>query len=325
MLDQSDRFQYRNNVKRFAYLLSQFKYALKTIEKPKVVFLISEGVATGAFKSAIRGNEIPTEYYDGSPTKLGEQKGNYSIFDKESRQNIFDKNKIYSAFLLQYLVKVVQSINAGGSVLYTINPKRGDDTQDMDRSGEMSLRYLAGESGGKYFSGSKPAEIVKRVKKTTAAYYELFFAVSPDLGKNMKIEVKCRRKGVKVHSLIHSEKNQPYRAMGGVQKKIFALNVASGGTWSRLVGKVMKVKYKKQQAQGNVFTVKASLPTVMKNKKADIFMVAVDKKTQKTRVDYAVQKLKDTVTMKYKRRKGFMQFFVVIDPRYPHCIYSQLN
>ncbi len=326
MLDQSEKFKYQHNVKRFAELLSQFKYALKTIEKPKVVFLISEGVATGAFKSAIRGNEMPGDYAKRAPTE-NSKTGHFSAFDKEARSSVFDKNKIYSAFLMQYLVKIVQSINQGGSVLYSINPKRGDDTQELSRSGEMSLRYLASESGGKYFAGSKPAEIVNRVKKTTAAYYEVFFTVMPGMGANMKIDVKCKRPGVKVHSLMHSERNRPYRAMPNVQKKIFALNVATRGTWSRLVGKVMKVKYKKAKSKkdSSIITVKVPLPAILKNKKADIFMVSHHPKTQKTDVNFAKQKVGETVTMKYKRRKGVLQFFVIIEPNYPHCIYSQLK
>lgn len=52
----SERFRYQHQVKYFSKVLSQFKYALKTIKKPKIVFLISEGVATGAFQAALKSN-----------------------------------------------------------------------------------------------------------------------------------------------------------------------------------------------------------------------------------------------------------------------------
>jgi hypothetical protein len=327
----SERQRYQHQIKHFTYVLSQFKYALKTIDRPKVVFLISEGIALGAFRAAVNSERPdPNRGVDvsGSAAAGSGKKGFYSILMKDE-PTVFDQNKIYSAFMLKYLVDVVKSINNGGSVLYTINPRRMNDINDPERSGEMSLRYLAAESGGKYFAGAKPEKIIQGIKKTTAAYYEAFFQVIPDMGNNMKIKVECKRKGVHVHSLIHSEKNRPYLRMEAVQKKLFALNVVKGGSWSRMVGKVMQVKYKRFKAKKggdkNVVTLQIPLPKVMQDKRADIFLIRQDPKTQKTRVDKARSKLRDMATIKYKpMKKKINQYFVIIEPTAPYCIYNQI-
>ncbi|MCX6582541.1 MAG: hypothetical protein NT166_20405 [Candidatus Aminicenantes bacterium] len=321
-LINSEKLRYQHQVMYFSHVLSQFKYALKTIDKPKIVFLISEGIATGAFRAAIgSSNSSNSDETTGSGAS---SKGFDSLLTKDE-STVFDHNKIYSAFMLRYLVDVVKSINSGGSVLYTINPRRTDDLNDDEASGEMSLRYLAGDSGGKYFAGSKPEKIVKRVKKTTAAYYELFYALLPNMGADMALRVECKRKDVRVHSLIHTERNRPYLDMEPVQKKIFALNVVTNGNWSRIVGRVMKAKFKKTgSTKDNLMTIQVPLPNVMQNRKIDMFSIGMDPKTQETSVNLVGSQATDVVNLKIKNKKEVNQFFVIIEPTTPYCIYNQI-
>jgi hypothetical protein len=224
---------------------------------------------------------------------------------------------------------VVKSINKGGSVLYTINPRRTSDINDEEASGEMSLRYMAGESGGKYFAGSKPKKIIQRVKKTTAAYYELFYSIIPDMGSDMNVRLECRREGIRIHSLSHTEKNRPYHRMEPVQKKLFALNVVTGGSWSRIVGRVMQVKYSKAKpAKGEsekAVTLRVPLPDVMRNRKVDMFLIHMDPDTQKTEINLLSSSVTDVVNIKFKPGKDRKQFFVVIEPTTPYCIYNKIN
>ncbi|HLP46699.1 MAG TPA: hypothetical protein VK469_12155 [Candidatus Kapabacteria bacterium] len=320
-LINSEKLRYQHQVMYFTRVLSQFKYALKTINKPKIVFLISEGIATGAFRAAIRSSDSA-----GSSDTVGalESNGFGSLLTKDEA-TVFDQDKIYSAFMLRYLVEVVKSINNGGSVLYTINPRRGDDVNDSEASGEMSLRYMAGESGGKYFAGSKPENIVERVKKTTTAYYELFYPLLADMGADMTLRVESKRKDVLIHSLIHTERNRPYLQMEPVQKKLFALNVVTNGNWSRIVGKVMKTKFKKSgSSKDDLMTIQVPLPNVMQNCKVDMFSIRVDPKTQTTAVDLVENQAADVVNLKLKNRKDVNQFFVIIEPNTPYCIYNQI-
>ncbi len=329
---RSESQRYQHQVKYFTYVLSQFRYALKTIDKPKIVFLISEGIALGAFRAALDKTDIEEvgEQEESSAAELmagGTGKGFYSILNKDEK-TVFDQNKIYSSFMLKYLLDVVKSINKGGSVLYTINPRRTDDINDEEASGEMSLRYMAGESGGKYFAGSKPKKIIERVKKTTAAYYELFYSIIPDMGSDMNVRLECKREGVRIHSLSHTEKNRPYYRMEPVQKKLFALNVVTGGSWSRIAGRVMQVKYKKSKpAKGEsekAVTLQVPLPNVMRNHKVDMFLLHMDPKTQKTDINLMSSNVTDVVNIKFKPRKDKNQFFVIIEPTTPYCIYNKI-
>lgn len=323
-LINSEKLRYQHQVQYFSHVLSQFKYALKTIDKPKIVFLISEGIASGAFRDAIGSAESEMSKRNTNTGSDDPSEGFFALLTKDEA-TVFDQNKIYSAFMLKYLVEVVKSINSGGSVLYTINPRRTDDLNDDEASGEMSLRYLAGDSGGKYFAGSKPEQIIERVKKTTAAYYELFYAILPNMGADMALRIECKRKDVRVHSLIHTERNRTYLQMEPVQKKIFALNVVSNGNWSRIVGKVMKAKFKKSgSTKDNLMTIQVSLPRVMQNCKIDMFSIGTDPKTQETTVDLLGSQAKDVVNLKIKKKKDINQFFVIIEPNTPYCIYNQI-
>jgi len=116
--------------------------------------------------------------------------------------------------------------------------------------------------------------------------------------------------------------------MEPVQKKIFALNVVTGGSWSRMVGKVMKVRYKKAKTgeKGNekTYTIHVPLPKVMQGHKIDMFSIRMDPKTQKTAIDFISRKVKDVVNLKIKRRKGKNQFFAIIEPNTPYCIYKKI-
>ena len=319
----SEKLRYQHQVMYFSRVLSQFKYALKTIDKPKIVFLISEGIATGAFRAAIN-TSFALSAVDNTRMKGSDPTRFNSILNNDE-STVFDQNKIYSAYMLRYLVDIVKSINSGGSVLYTINPRRTDDVNDDDASGEMSLRYMAGESGGKYFAGSKPEKIVERVKKTTAAYYEIFYSLLPDMGADMSLRVECSRKDVRVHSLIHTERNRTYQNMETVQKKLFALNVVTNGNWSRIVGKVMKIKFKKSGSSKNeLMNIRISLPKVMQNHKIDMYSIRMDPKTQKTSIDLVESQAADVVNLKIKNRKDENQFFVIIEPTTPYCIYNQI-
>jgi hypothetical protein len=318
----SEKLRYQHQVRYFARVLTQFKYALKTIDKPKIVFLISEGIATGAFRAAINTSMALTTV---DKTRPENDPGRFHSVLTQDEPTVFDQNKIYSAFMLKYLVDVVKSINSGGSVLYTINPRRTDDVNDDEASGEMSLRYMAGESGGKYFAGSKPEKIVERVKKTTAAYYEIFYSLLPDMGADMSLRVECSRKDVRVHSLIHTERNRTYQNMETVQKKLFALNVVTNGSWSRIVGKIMKIKFKKSgSSKKELMTIRVPLPKVMQNHKIDMFSIHMDPKTQKTAIDLVESQATDVVNLKIKNRKDENQFFVIIEPTTPYCIYNRI-
>jgi VWFA-related protein len=326
----SEKLRYKHQVQHFSRILSHLKYILKTISKPKLVFLISEGMARDAFKIEAKSwedqdPEIITNQRQLISNELRSVQFQSLLTKDETHE--FEKSQVYSPFLFRYLKEVVKSINYGGSVLHTINPRRLNDTNDEGRSGEMSLRYLAGESGGKYFAGSDAGEIVKRIKKTTSAYYEMAFYTDHEEGQNLNIQIKCKRKGIRVHTASYAEGSRCYREMDPIQKKMFALNVVSGGNWSRTLGKVMKVRYKKtkngKNGNKNEYTLFIPLPNEMKNKKLDMFLIHLDTKTQQINMDIVNKEAKDWINLKIKPKKNKKQFFVLIEPSKTYCIYNK--
>ncbi|MCX6579948.1 MAG: hypothetical protein NT166_07155 [Candidatus Aminicenantes bacterium] len=280
---------YKNMAIRFSHVLSQFQYALKTITQPKIVFLISEGISNMAF------NE---EYSEGK------------FFVKP--------------FLFNYVKDIVRAVNTGGSVLYTINPQDNAAAIAEGVSGEMSLRNLAEESGGKYFEGSDPGIVIKNIKKTIAAYYELVFPIPPQLGDNITLTVKCSRKDARLHTLTHTERNKPYQKMAPMQKKIFALDVATGGGWSRMTGTVAAAKYNKVKQEKNECVLAVELPGEMINLKLDIFLLDIDPDTE-VDMNFETREVKGRLELKMNLQKNKKQFFVIIKPISLWCLYNEVK
>jgi VWFA-related protein len=289
-----DKVEYKNMIRRVSRVLSKLKYALKTITKPKIVFLISEGISRGAYEELVN--------------------------PRNPRQGKYAK-----PWPFRYLMDIVKAVNEGGSVLYTINPQNINKSVDEGASGEMTLRYLADESGGKYFAGSDAGKIIKRIRKTTAAYYELAFLVPPQIGNQLELDITCKRKNVKVHTLSHSERNRPYDKMEPVQKKVFALNLVTGGSWSRMLAKVNRAKYKKSKKEKNLYTITVKLPEIMTNRDLDIFIIHIDPTAQSVDMAFNTGKASEKLELGVQRKKGRDLFFAVIDPAAPYCIYNKIR
>lgn len=309
----TDQLAYKNQAHHFSRFLARFKYALKTITRPKVVFLISEGIAKAAFKELKE------------PEKVPEYAKSQSAFRKTEKR-VSEENEAREMRLFEDMQKIVKAMNEGGSVLYTINP--GKFRHDEEASGEMSLKYLAHESGGQYIAGSDAEKIIKKVKKTTAAYYELAFAAAPDLGKNIDLQIKCKREGVKINTFKQTERTKPYFRMDPVGKKLFALNMVTGGSWSRMMGKVVRIKYRmlrnEKSGDETYVMIEVPLPKKMKDRKLDMFLVQLDPKTKKVHIEMLTQAVKDRANFIIRKKDDTKEFFVIIEPLFSYCIYNQV-
>jgi hypothetical protein len=278
-----------------------------------VVFLLSKGISKTAFKMYKESEKVPSYGKFGSallrlPTRV-------------NKQNEFRDQRLF-----HNLEQIVKAINQGGSVIYTVNPGKFD--RDDEASGEMSLRYLAYESGGEYIAGSDSKNVIKKIKKTTAAYYELAFVPLPDMGKNIDIQLKCERKGTKVNTFKQTERTKPYFRMDPVEKKLFALNMVTGGSWSRMMGKVVRIKYKKLRTEKikdeTAFMIEVPLPEKMKNCQLDIFSIQIDPKNQKAEINMVTQMANSRTGLIIKKRKNKTDFFVIIEPVFAYCVYNQV-
>ncbi|MDQ1354608.1 MAG: hypothetical protein QG657_4917 [Acidobacteriota bacterium] len=325
----SEAMRYKHQAEHFCRVLSQFKYILKTISKPKLVFLLSEGMADGAFKMKLLRTEIKAVEDPRHESDAELRRRQFETILVKPEKDVLQEDKAYSTDLFRYLDEIVKSINYGGSVIHTINPGRPNDTNDAGVSGEKSLRYLAGESGGSYFTGSNTQEIVKRIVKSTSAYYEMVFYFDPALGDNLQVELKCKRNGVRVYTTAQTEGGRSYHDMDPVQKRMFALNVVNGGSWSRNSGKVMRIPYRKLEVNKNdkeeFYTLDIPLPNQMKNKKLDIFLIQRDTETNRVDMSLVYRDAKNWVKIKIKNRgsESLEKFFVIIEPMDTYCIYNK--
>lgn len=309
-----ERQAYKNQVHHFSRTLAQFKYALKTVTRPKMVFLLSEGISKAAFKN-----------YQASEKVAGYGKFGSALL--RQAPGVDKVNEFRDQRLFKDLVRIVQAINEGGSVLYTVNP--GKMERDDEASGEMSMRFLAYESGGRYIAGRDTKKLVKRVKDATAAYYELAFVPTPDLGKRIELKLTCKRKGVNVNSFKQTSRSRPYFRMEPVEKKLFALNMVTGGSWSRIMGKVVRIKYKKYIARqavenGRPAKLEIPLPLKMQGRELDIFAIRIDPRTQKADIQLATHKLSETAELIIKEQKDMQEYFVIIEPVFAYCVYNQI-
>ncbi|MCP5106318.1 MAG: hypothetical protein GY950_23235, partial [bacterium] len=154
------------------------------------------------------------------------------------------------------------------------------------------------------------------------------FAPNPDMGKDIDIKVKCKRAGVSVNTFKQTERTKPYYRMEPVEKKLFALNMVTGGSWSRMMGKVVRIKYRKlrNEKSGNetYAIIEIPLPAKMKNRKLDLFFVQIDTKTRKVNVEMLNQSLRDRANLIVKKKENTRDFFVIIEPVFTYCIYNQV-
>jgi len=310
-----ERWRYQNQVRGFSQSLGQLKYALSMIDKPKIVYLISEGIAKGAFRTDL--------------TEKEENWGkNYSTLLKPEK-TAKDESVSLNMQMYKYLMDVVKAINYGGSVLYTINPVRVKT--DDENVGDMSLRTMAGESGGRHFAGSDIETVVKEVKRNTAAYYELVFSIKGIPDERMRVDVQCKRPGVTISTLNHTEQEKPYASMDVLKKKLFALDVVNGGSWSRIAGKVVHIplgsnKTVKDKESGlQISRISVLVPKLMQSRALDIYSLWVDRETGKAEINMVNRVVGDNLSMQFERRNKGDLYVVLVEPEHVYCVYSHIK
>lgn len=224
-----------------------------------------------------------------------------------------------------FLDKSAVAINQGGSLLMVVNsvqPKRAG-------AGE-TLKFMAEKSGGKYFAGSDLNKVISRVEKHTTAYYELAFYPGAKSKDNVRINVKSKRKGVSLATVNHAERGKPYSKMKKLQKKLFALSVVTGGSWSRIVGQVNKIKVKKVKGtnvSGNAKTVSVKLPPTLAGHKLDIFTINLDPLTMNSNIHLSTQSagsenfLRIKIPVELKKD----QYLVIVEPEKTLCVYNLIK
>ncbi|NIM11263.1 MAG: hypothetical protein GTO45_04665 [Candidatus Aminicenantes bacterium] len=171
--------------------------------------------------------------------------------------------------------------------------------------------------------------LVKWLNRSASAYYELFFNPSADLGKQMKIEIKCKRKGVRIKAAAHKERDKPYQKMSQVRKKLFAISVAADRSWSRVLGRVQRSPYEtlnvKKIGDETHVTVHVPIPEKMKNRSVDVFALRFDDQFMDADVTLENRRVTDSETITLPTEKNKKQlYFVIVDPTTAFCIFNKV-
>jgi hypothetical protein len=116
--------------------------------------------------------------------------------------------------------------------------------------------------------------------------------------------------------------------MEPVEKKLFALNMVTGGSWSRIIGKVVRIKYRnlrnEKQNGETIALIEIPLPPKMRGRQLDLFFVQFNPQTKKVKIELLNQKLKDRANLIIRKRKNTKEFFVIIEPVFTYCVYNQV-
>jgi hypothetical protein len=239
-----------------------------------------------------------------------------------------DRNYYFNANLINYYIIMKQAaidINKGGSLLYLVNPI--PETLRI----RSVLSMMSEVSNAKCVSGRDVNEMLKQLKNNTAAYYEVAFSHKPELGDNFKIRIKCKRKGVRLNTLEYGEKAKPYAEMPKLQKELFALNVVTGGSWSRMVGTVKPTVYQKleetTEKQKIVKKINVTIPKKLKGKKLDVFVLNVDPATLKAdiKLDQRMVDGKGNLDVEVEAQTGKKQYIVIVEPEKTDCIFTGVS
>lgn len=294
-----EQMRYKNAIKRLGESLSGIKYALKTINRAKLTFLISEGPANKSFIEEVNigpGNNRKTESF---------------------------KLQFY-----QHLKNVASSVNNGGSILFTINPQNIIKSVDTGSSGENGLRFMAKQGGGQYFAGSKTDQLITQISRATSAYYEIFIPMPKDANA-MSLDITCLQRGTRITTLAHIERDLPYDKMEPIQKKVFAVNAVTGGHWTRMAATVIQTDYKtisNRKTKGIISKkILVALPLELQNKSVEIFRIIINPNTNETDIEFDSRTTTNAEILEFSYQSAKHAYFAIIEPTTPICIFNRLD
>ena len=302
--------QYGEQVKKFDLKVTQVRYAFQMIAKPKIVYLFSEG---------FRDDEFVDKFYDPSKAEVAD-----AVY---SANKLKLENLDFSSIIFEYFKKLIKALKEGGNIIYSINPGKLK-TMNYNPSGAMQLQFLtAGERN--FFQGLNTEKIIKSILNATAAYFELIYYHDSVSGYKQKIEVKCNRKDVYVHTpSLKIEKT--YQQMNINQKKMYALSIVTEGILGKIVGRTEKVNYskniKKTKDRLYKYTIEVQPPERMQNFLTDIFMIVMDKKTKKWNIKMINKIISDQekLTFVLKNKKNYDLYLAFINTSTADSIYNKI-
>ena len=269
------------------------------------------GVILGSFQES---SKVVYLFSSGIPLKMFEKEQTYAVDSEGFKQEIVMIRP--DMLLYRSLQSLASTLNRNGALLFVVNPG-GTRISGFDpESGEMSLRVLADDSGGKYYAGTEK-EVTKDVAAMERAYYEIYFPDAPGLkGPEFDFEVKCRKPGISIYTLKRLARGKEYVEMSPLEREVLMLDVVQHGYYSQVKLKTIPfVVSKKTDAQGrSVYPV--HIPDEFVGSELDLYKVWINREKNDVKMESEKIKSRNTeMEIRMKPRKEYRFYLVLFDPR----------
>ena len=228
---------------------------------------------------------------------------------------------------ISYLEDLSRAINQGGTSINVIYS--GSFTNILYQD---SLKLIADTSGGMFYYQPEVNQMVKTIQKTTAAYYEVVFIPKDEKIETFNIDVKCKRENVTLHAVKFSKQKKTYARMKSLQKKVFAMDVATGGYWSRTAAEVRKANYsiissgKMWRSKKKYWRIRVDIPKEIRNKVAEIFQIRFNEGYQAAdiSINKRVIRQREKLTLTTRGDKKLV-YFVIVEPKSAYSIFNRVE
>ena len=146
------------------------------------------------------------------------------------------------------------------------------------------------------------------------------------MGKKHSIEIICRKKGARLFYIRSTREATPYREMPQLQKQLFVLNVVDGGSWSKRMANIIKIPYRTINRTDNLkTTISIDMPIHLQNKMADIYLLNKQIGFKENLFKIFKRRLKSKEIFEVELKKGYQNYFIIIEPHSHQCLYNQVK
>ncbi len=293
----------RSEKKRIAASYLQALTALNLVlgyykDNSKVLYLFSCGIPREALeeKTEVR--------YDG----LSEG------FSPEIGIGLYENITLDSIDLIA--VKAIgNNFNRNGSLLFLVNPAGTRVPENDGNSGEMSLRLLASQSGGRYFEGTEK-DIAHDVVSLESAYYEISFPDSDAFqGPDLNFEIRPKESDVKIYTVKRVSRGKEYGQMNKFEKEVLVLSLLNQGPDSQVQLKAEAIMPPVSEDGGQlIFSV--SLPAGLAKSEWEILKVWRNPVSGHIQLESDRLIIEDpNLQVEMKKRAGFLHNVVLVHPQ----------
>lgn len=206
---------------------------LQRIQEPKLLVFLSQGIS-------------PTLYWLGSDQKLAGVTETNLIVKGENYRGI---HKLFE--------KPLQQLADSGTMSLFVNL---DDQAARQRVSDASMEHMARASGGLYLGGVDPSAVSDRFARSTAAYYEAGFYLTPETRtlSRARLEIVSKRPGVRTWSAGALKTRETWRGLTEEARRLLIVDLIEGESRSR-----KPVRLTAQNLAGNVRGGKTAAGTTL--------------------------------------------------------------